>query len=153
MTFQIEDIEIKLTQEGQAVRLKTSTDNLLLATQTFEETEKVVRQNFITVKNFYQKRAHGPIEVEDLNRVCLKIVFRFFYMHNLWRSQGKSLKNQNLEFLAEDLEHPCSCDDIIAVLKAKYPKNYSDKCEVLLNMNADEFKMYEKHRHDFFSMR
>lgn len=152
MRFQIEDTEIELTKEGQAVRLKTSTDNLLLPNQTFEETEDVVKRNFITVKEFYQKRANGRIKIEDLNKVCLKIVFRFFYMHNMWRSEGKKLKNKRLEFLKEDLEHPYSFDDIIEVFKGKYPQNYPDKCKVLMNMTTDNFKKYEKSRQDFFNM-
>ena len=122
MRILLEDIEIELTKEGQAVRLKTSTDNLLLTNQTFEETESVVRRNFMTVKGFFQKRANGIIKTEDLNRACLKIVFRFFYMHNMWRSEGKRLKNKALEFLTEDLEHPYSFDDIITVFKEKYPQ-------------------------------
>ncbi|MBT1706198.1 hypothetical protein [Chryseosolibacter indicus] len=152
MRFQIEDTDIELTKEGQAVRLKTSTDNLLLTNQTFEETEDVVKRNFLVVKEFYQKRAGGTIKIEDLNRACLKIVFRFFYMHNMWRSEGKRLKNKKLEFLKEDLEHPYSFDDIIEVFKGKYPQDYSDKCEVLMNMTTDNFKKYEKNRQDFFNM-
>lgn len=152
MSFQIENIKIEVTKEGQAIRLKTSTDNLLLMNQTSKEIKEVVKGNFVTVKEFYKKRANETIKMEDLNSVCLKIVFRFFYMHNMWRSEGKRLKNKNLEFLNEDLEHPYSFDDIITVLKEKYPRHYSNKCELLMNMTTDEFKKYEKNRQDFFNM-
>lgn len=152
MRFQIEDTDIELTKEGQAVRLKTSTDNLLLTNQTFEETEDVVKRNFLIVREFYQKRARGTIKPEDLNRACLKIVFRFLYIHNLWRSEGKRIKNKNLAFLKEDLEHPYSSDVIIEVFKGKYPQDYSDKCEVLLNMTTENFRKHEKNRQAFFGM-
>ena len=57
-----------------------------------------------------------------------------------------------MEFLEEDLEHPYSFDDVIAVLKEKYPQHYPDKCAILLNMTTGEFKKYEKNREDFFNM-
>ena len=152
MSFQVEGIEIDLTNERHGVRLKTPTDNLLLANQTFDEVEQVIRRNFETVRTFYQERADETVSFSDLNLICLKIVFRFFYMHNMWRNEGKRLKNKALEFLAADLTHPYSYDEVIDVLRKKHPSDYSTKCGRLLKMTPDEFKKYEKDRQAFFDM-
>ncbi|HEX3386716.1 MAG TPA: hypothetical protein VHS53_16060, partial [Mucilaginibacter sp.] len=58
---------------------------------------------------------------------------------------------RNLKWLKKDFTNPSTSDVIIDYFKEKYPSDYEGKCQILLGMDAEKFKAYEKRRDDFFN--
>jgi len=152
MITQIDNMKMVIEQENQGLRLKTDTDNLLLQNQTYDETVRMVNTNYEIVKNYFQKKVDTYIDSIDLKQVCLRIALRHFYMYNLWRTMYKKERNRDLTFLHKDFDHPQTNDIIIQFFKDRYPNNYSNKCEAMLDMSPEEFKAYDKNRQDFQNM-
>jgi hypothetical protein len=126
--------------------------NLFLENQTLKETIEIIEKNYEIVKNYFQLRTGTIIELIDLKQICLKIVFNYLYMYNLWRGMYRREKHRDLTFLPKDFDHPQTDDIIIQFFKEKYPNNYADKCEVMLKMSPEDFKAYAKNRQDFQEM-
>jgi hypothetical protein len=99
MTFEVDQIEINLTQEPDGIRLIVGTENLLLYNQTAQETKETVQKNFEIVKRFYQPKAGSKIDSADLKAVSLKIVLYYFYLYNMWRNMYKRERDRDLTFL------------------------------------------------------
>ena len=153
--FKVDHIQIELTEEDQGIRLTTqNNDNVILKNQTMISVEKIVKENFEIVKAYYQAQpgVFTSIDERDLSSVSLKIVLRYLYMYNAWRTMYREHENRDLMFLAEDFRHPSTGDLIISYFKNAYPGNYSTKCELMLAMSSDEFEAYEKERQDFHDM-
>jgi hypothetical protein len=64
----------------------------------------------------------------------------------------KKERNRDLTFLTKDFDHPQMNDIIIQFFKERYPDNYSDKCEAMLNMSHEKFSVYDKNRQNFQNM-
>jgi hypothetical protein len=152
MIIIIDNIIINVEQESKGIRLKTDVDNLFLENQTLKETKEVIEKNYKIVKNHFQLRTGAIVESIDLKQICLKIVFYYLYMYNLWRRMYKREANRDLTFLSKDFDHPQTDDIIIQFFKEKYPNNYADRCEVMLKMSPEDFKAYAKNRQDFQEM-
>ena len=153
--FKVDHIQIELTEENQGIRLTSqNNDNVILQNQTMPSVEKIVKENFEIVKTYYQARPGVVtfIDERDLSSISLKIVLRYLYMYNMWRTMYWEHENRDLMFLAEDFENPNTGDLIILYFRNAYPDNYSAKCECMLAMSADEFEAYEKMRQEFHDM-
>lgn len=142
MTFNIDHIIVRIDNEVNGIRLTTETENLLLQNQTFIETKSVIEKNYKIVKEYFQDKMSATITETDLENFSLKIVLHFFYMYNLWRTMYKKEKNRDLTFLGKDFKHPYTSYHIIDYFKNKYPDNYMDKCETILEMTSEQFKDY-----------
>jgi hypothetical protein len=142
MTFSIDHIIVRIDNEVNGIRLTTETENLLLQNQTLIETKSVIEKNYKIVKEYFQDKMSDTITETDLENFSLKIVLHFFYMYNLWRTMYQREKNRDLTFLDKDFKHPYTSYHIIDYFKNKYPDNYADKCETILEMTSEQFKEY-----------
>lgn len=153
MTFNLDINEIRVQAEINGLRLTTNTgDNQLLTNVSITEIREVVTKNYILVKEHYHNKTTDKLAQTDIEKVSLKVVLRYFYMYQLWRTMYKREKNRDLTFIKKDFEHPYTLDTIISYFKSAYPKQYADKCEIMLNMSSDKFKKYEKERQEFYDM-
>ena len=152
MIIYIDDIKITVEQEITGLRLKSSTDSFMLENQTFDEIIKTLKKNYKIVKSHFQASAGLMVNLDDLKRVSLKIVFFYFFMYNNWRKMYEKEKNRDLTFLHKDFDHPRTTDLIVQFFKEKYPDTYSAKCEAILNMSPEKFKEIDKNRQDFQGM-
>ena len=153
--FKVDHIQIELSKEDRGIRLTTqNNDNVILLNQTVPSVEKIVKENFEFVKAYYQAQPGVVtfIDERDLSSISLKIVLRYLYMYNAWRTVYKEHENRDLMFLAKDFESPSTGDLIISYFRNEYPDNYSAKCELMLAMSSDEFEAYEKMRQEFHNM-
>lgn len=154
MIFYLDSNEVKLELEAKGIRLTTNSENnILLANVTMNETKEIIIKNYNIVKEHYQPKINDKISSVDLERISLKIVLHYFYMYQLWRAIYRREKNRDLKFLHKDFNHPYTSDEIISYFKGAYPKNYSSKCEIMLDMSTNKFKDYEKNRQAFYDMR
>lgn len=149
MTFNIDHIKVNLQTETNGLRLTTENENLLLFNQTFEETKKTVENNYTIVKKYFQDKVGSVVSETDLENVSMKIVLYYFYMYNHWRTMYKREKNRDLTFLQKDFEHPYTSYQIIDFFKKLYPSKYAEKCEVMLGMTQDEFRIYAERKEQF----
>jgi hypothetical protein len=152
MVISIDNLIINIEQEDKGIRLKTDVDNLFLENQTLKETKEIIKKNYKIVKKHFQLRTGTIVTPIDLKQICLKIVFNYLYMYNLWRGMYRRETNRDLTFLSKDFDHPQTDDIIIQFFKEKYPTNYADKCEIMLKMSPENFKTYAKNRQDFQEM-
>jgi len=150
MTFDIDDnLNIDVQEENGSLRLSTRVGCYLVRNQTYKETKSVIKKNYGIVKDYYQGKANSLITEIDLESFSLKIVLNYFYMYNMWRTMYKREKNRDLTFLPKDFEHPTTSYLIINYFQRKYPNNYTDKCELLLNMSSDRFLEYMRFKKQF----
>jgi len=149
MTFNIDHIIVRIDNEVNGIRLTTENENLLLQNQTFVETKSVVEKNYKIVKEYFRDKMSAPITETNLENFILKIILHFFYMYNLWRTMYKKKKNRDLAFLVKDFKHPSTSYHIIDYFKNKYPANYADKCEIILEMTSEQFKKYLTSKEQF----
>ncbi len=61
----------------------------------------------------------------------------------------KRQANRDLTFLQKDFEHPYTSYHIIDYFKNKYPDNYADKCESMLEMTTEQFAEYLLRKEQF----
>jgi hypothetical protein len=104
------------------------------------------------VKEHYKQLIGSKILESDLEKISIKIVLRFFYMYQLWRTMYVKEKKRDLTFLQKDFNNLSTADTIVSYFKTTYPNSYTDKSETMLDMTADEFKEFEKNRKAFFEM-
>jgi hypothetical protein len=149
MTFNIDHIKINLKTETNGLRVTTEYENLLLFNQTFEETKNTVENNYAIVKKHFQDKVGSVVSEKDLENVSLKIVLYYFYMYNHWRTMYEREKNRDLTFLQKDFEHPYTSYQIIDFFKNLYPGKYAEKCEIMLGMTQDEFRVYAERKEQF----
>jgi hypothetical protein len=149
MTLNIDHIFIKIDKEDNGIRLTTDNENWFIANQTFEETKKILEINYKIVKGHFQDKTGQLVTDTDLENVCFKIVLHYFQMYNHWRTMYKRQTNRDLTFLQKDFEHPYTSYQIIDYFKNKYPDNYADKCESMLEMTSEQFKEYSIRKEQF----
>ena len=94
----------------------------------------------------------GKIPVELLKEVCNSIADYYYAQYERFTIQyPKSIKRYST-FKVKDLEHPTSYEIIIKFFKQKFGSKYTDYTKILLGMNDDELKLFEKNREDFYNM-
>jgi hypothetical protein len=153
MTFNLDSNEIKIQPEDRGIRLTSSVgDSQLLSNVTIDETEEIVAKNYYIVKEHYKQIIGNKILETDLQKISIKIVLRFFYMYQLWRTMYAKEKKRDLTFLQKDFNNLSTADTIVSYFKTTYPNSYTDKSETMLDMTADEFKEFEKSRKAFFDL-
>jgi hypothetical protein len=158
MIFDVGQVTIELKNEksfvglGEGVRLTTKEENWFIPNQTIDETSEIISKNHKIVKDHFKDRVKPIITNVDLDNVSLKIVLRYFQMYNHWRTMYKREKNRDLTFIQKDFDHPYTSDIIVNYFKSKYPDNYSDKCEIILNMTPDKLKEYVIRKEQFDNM-
>jgi hypothetical protein len=152
MTFNIDcnEIQLEFTEKGLRLTTNSSTD-LLLANVSAEETQETVTKNYAIVKYFFQERTENKIDHSDIEKIALKIVLYYFYMYQLWRSMYEKEKDRDLTFIVTDFDHPQTADMIISYFKKSNPKDYIDKCLIMLSMSKEKFNDYEIARQAFFN--
>jgi hypothetical protein len=57
--------------------------------------------------------------------------------------------NRDLTFIQKDFEHPYTSDTIVDYFKNRYPDNYVNKCEVMLNMTTEQVRKYVIRKEQF----
>jgi hypothetical protein len=149
MTLTIDHIFIKINKEDNGIRLTTDNENWFIPNQTIEETKKILEINYKIVKGHFQDKTGQVVTDTDLENVCFKIVLHYFQMYNHWRTMYKRQTNRDLTFLQKDFEHPYTSYQIIDYFKNKYPDNYADKCETMLEMTSEQFKEYSIRKEQF----
>jgi len=137
MTLNIDHIFVKIDKEDNGIRLTTDNENWFIPNQTIEETKKILEINYKIVKGHFQDKTGQLVTDTDLENVCFKIVLHYFQMYNHWRTMYKRQTNRDLTFLQKDFEHPYTSYQIIDYFKNKYPDNYADKCETMLEMTSE----------------
>jgi hypothetical protein len=136
MTLNIDCNEIQLESTEKGLRLTTNSGIvLLLANVSEEETQETVTKNYAIVKDFFQERTETKIEHSDIEKIALKIVLHYFYMYQLWRTLYEKEKDRDLTFIGTDFDHPQTSDMIISYFKKSDPKDYIDKCLIMLGMS------------------
>jgi hypothetical protein len=150
MKYKLDHNEIDIRPEKNWLRITTNSGvNLPLHNQTIEETLKIIEKNYITVKNYYQLKVGNKISEIDLEKVSLGIVISYFQMYNLWRLSYKREKNRDLTFIKKDFEHPYTNHRILEYFKKAYPDNYSEKCEIMMDLTKEEFREFEIYKEKF----
>lgn len=149
MTLNIDHIFIKIDKEDKGIRLTTDNESWFIPNQTIEETKKILEINYKIVKGHFQDKTGQLVTDTDLENVCFKIVLHYFQMYNHWRTMYKRQTNRDLTFLQKDFEHPYTSYQIIDYFKNKYPDNYADQCETMLEMTSEQFKEYSIRKEQF----
>jgi hypothetical protein len=149
MIFNLDRIKVSISDENNGIRLTTEDENWLIPGQTLDETKTIIEKNFIIIKTHFQNRLGEIITEADLGNVSLKIALRYFQMYNHWRTMYKREISRDLTFLKKDFEHPYTSDTIVDYFKSRYPDNYLDKCEVMLNMTDTEVREYVIRKEQF----
>lgn len=151
ITFTLDSNEVALRPELPGLRLTTNFGgNLLIANASLTETQQVVTQNYDIVKQHYLNLSNNRVLTKDIEMVSLHVVLNYFYLYQLWRTLYTHQENRSLAFLQADFGHPNTADTITAYFKAKYPEDYHTKCSILLGMDKEAFKLYEKGRQQFY---
>ncbi len=151
-TIRIGSIEVLLRDEGNGIRLTTDYENCFIAKQTLHETKEVLQKNLEIIKQHYLNKRGSTITEADMDHVCLKIAIYYFIMYNNWRSMYWKLKNKDLTFIQQDFEHPQTFNIIINYFTKKYPANYTEKCELMLNMTPEQLRDYVIRKEQFEHM-
>lgn len=151
MIFTIETLQIDLIENQYGLHMTAFTDEFPLPGQTLEETKSVITNNFKIVKEKYIKAASNGVSLDDINEVSLKIVIHYFYLYNTWKSLYEKEKDRDLTFRQEDYTHPNTYDKIIQFFRNKYPKDYVEKCAIILEIPPEILSKYEYDRHEFYS--
>lgn len=148
------NINLKLSNENGNVRLKSSDDNVIAINQSVDNISKIVRLNFDIVNNFYKKRVSQESEEKfdliEINRISLTVVLHYLYLHNSWKNNYKNKADQNLMFNVQDLSNPSTSDMIIFFYKKNHPRDWEERCSMLLGMKQDDLKKYYKERENFY---
>ena len=142
MKYKIDKISIILEVERNGLRLKTENENWFIPNQTVAETKKITEINFKIVKNHFKNKIGQQITETDLDNVCFKIVLHYFQLYNHWRSIYKREIKRDLTFLSKDFENADTYYFIIDYFQKKYPENYVDKCEIMLEIGKDQLQEY-----------
>jgi hypothetical protein len=149
MTFNLDNIKVSISDENSGIRLTTEDENWLIRRQTLDETKTIIEKNFKIIKTHFQDKLGEVITEADLSNVSLKIALRYFQMYNHWRTMYKRETNRDLTFIQKDFEHPYTSDTIVDYFKNRYPDNYVNKCEVMLNMTTEQVRKYVIRKEQF----
>ena len=149
MTFYLDSIKVSISDEDNGIRLITEDENWFIPRQTLDETKAIIEKNFIVIKTHFHDKLGQIITTADLDNVSLKIGLRYFQMYNHWRTMYKREAHRDLTFIQKDFEHPYTSDTIVDYFKNRYPDNYLDKCEVMLNMTNEQATNYVIRKEQF----
>ena len=152
--IKIGGITLKLSNEGNNVRVKSDKENIILMNQSIDTVSEIIRHNFDIVSNHYKLiigEAKDIFDTEDLNRVSIAIVLYYLYMYNSWRSMYKEHQHKDLKFDEKDFESPSTHDTVFHYFKAKYPNKWEEKCAAFLGMELDKLKAYYKTREYYYN--
>lgn len=151
----LENIEVVLTEENGAVRVKAPGENVILHSQNIENVQFLIEENFKIVDGFYLRRiADRPearFDPDDVHKVSLSIVLYYLYMYNFWRLQYETKRDQPLSWNEKDFEHPSTSDMIFSFYRGKYPEDWEIKCSVLMGMELEELKAYYGRRLQYYN--
>ncbi len=152
MKINLDNLEISLEEEKNWIRIKvdSDSDSILLENLHSDEVVKIINKNYDIVKAHYYSKVKNEVDITDLKKVCLKIVLRFLHIINIRIRSNK--KKINPIITLKCIDNPQMDDIIIQFFKDKYPNDYTNKCEVMLEMSIEMFKAYEKNRQDFNNM-
>jgi hypothetical protein len=153
MSFGIGSINIAVTSDGTGIRLQTDSENILLVDQSFEVIEPIVLQNFDIVRKQYQRNAAALLSDNELDELAIKIAFSYLALYNTWRTVYPKEKDRDLTFLPKDFDSPMTYDLVTAYIRKKFPKDYREKCAVVIGISVEEYMSYEKARQEFIDIR
>ncbi len=140
MTFNLDNINVTISEENRGIRLTTEDENWFIPRQTLAKTKIILEKNFKIIKEHFLDKVETVITQTDLNNVCLNIALCYFQMYNHWRTMYKRETNRDLTFLQKDFDATDTINIVIEYFKQKYPYNYEDKCEIMLGMTNSELK-------------
>ena len=133
--------------ERAGVRLRTDAHNMVFENQSFDEIERLVKQNFEVVKDYYAARTEALVDIKDVYELSLRVVLHYLFTCNRWRTLYKLQQNYDLSFKETDFEEPATHDIVIAYFKRKYAVlDHIERARRLLGLTVQEFKAYEKRR-------
>ena len=151
MIFQIEQMEIELTEDQYGLRLNWDNAQLPLPGQTLATATDLLQKNFATVIGRFSQLASDDIPAEELHEVSLKVVLHYFYLYNSWKYSNEKEKDRDLAFLPKDFQHPNTYDIILQYFKIKYPGDYARKSASLTEKTVEELLKYEYDRDSFYN--
>ncbi len=121
MRYNIDHITVNLEKEHNGLRLITEDENWFIPNQTIEETEKITKNNYQIVKEYFKNKTGTIVTETDLGNVTFYIVLTYFQMYNHWRKMYEREQNRNLTFLQKDFDHPYTASAIVDYFKKKIP--------------------------------
>ncbi|MET4072794.1 hypothetical protein [Hymenobacter sp. UYCo722] len=109
------------------------------------------KQDFFNViYDYYYKRVDAAIPSELLREVSERITDFYYEQYSIFRLQyPKSVKRYS-SFKIDDLNHPQVFEIVIKYFKEKLSDDYSDYSSIVLELNSDELKAFEKSRQQFY---
>lgn len=150
--IKLEHITLSLYSESNNVNVKSKYANVILSNQNIEDVTNLIINNFHVVYSHYKSRvAYNSDILIDINVISVFIVLHYLYMYNTWRHTYKGKENIKLGFDNNDFNNPTTLDIIINYYKEKYPNNWIEKCNILLEMSEEELYDYYKKRADFYN--
>ena len=149
MKFNLDRIKVCISDENNGIRFTTENENWFIPGQSLDETKTIIKQNFKIIKTHFQDKLGKIITDLDLDNVSLKIALHYFQMYNHWRTLYKKETNRDLTFIQKDFEHPYTSDIIVDYFKKRYPDNYINNCEIMLNMTTEQVKSYVVRKEQF----
>lgn len=149
MNYKLDHILIELKDESGGIRLTTQIENWFIPNQTKEELRRISEINYGIVKDHFKNKVGQIVSENDIENVCFNIVLHYFQMYNHWRSMYKRESKRDLTFLKKDFEHPYTASHIVDYFKKMYPNNYSDKCQLILEMTKEQFEEYALNKEQF----
>ena len=151
----LENIILNLSNENDGVRVKSENENIILSNQAIRNISNIIVNNFKVIKSYYESKI--PVDLTyafnlfDIHHISVSILLNYLYMYNSWRKMYKKHENIDLRFNTKDFDHPSTHDIILNYYKAKYPREWEDKCSILLGMDLDQLRAYYKNREAFYN--
>ncbi len=145
------EIDISKTTFGK-VNVEFNGQTILID-DSAESAIEILRSNYEKIKSHYASNISKnqiEVEIEDLNSVCVKILFYYLDQFSRWKGHYKK-SNYNIKFYEKDFDQPSTHDIVIFHLRDKHPDNWRSLSERYLNMTTEQFDFYWSNRLAYFN--
>lgn len=150
----LKNLRIILFSEGKDVRVKSSTENVILKNQSLDDVSTIILNNFNEVSDFYKDQVNtnvSLISLDDVYLISFEIVMYYLYIYNSWHYLYKGQKGKDLRFDSKDFDAPATLDIIFHYFKTKYPDDWEERCSLLTGVELSELKAYYQNRQDYYN--
>ncbi len=113
--IKIEDVVLVLSNEGNNIRVKSLSENVILINQTIDVVSEIIKYNLEIVINHFRlkvKEDYGQLVEEDITQLSVSVVLYYLYMYNSWKNLYKKEAKRDLKFIVSDFDNVSTFDII-----------------------------------------
>lgn len=141
--------KMKIIQEEQNVRVFFNGEEILLKEIKVKTINKIIEDNVLATKKYFQEIAQNVINDEDLNTMSITIVLHYLYIKTLRNSKQKKA-GKSLDFDEKDLKLTTTNDLIFLYLKDQYPNDWMLKSSKMLGIPLEKLEEEYAEREQFY---